>query len=513
MHINSRRRLRTPILAVALLAPLAPANAQTFGLGQPLPLSNIHDLVPLDVDFDGDLDVIGVRDGDRFVYVLENANGTLGAPVSVGQFSPYSWGACSGLGPSFSLEAGDLNGDGNRDLVVASYGYSGGCRAGLTVLLSTGPFSFEPRVWSSSDYRLNMEVLDVDGDGSLDVFGGTSSVVKIGYGDGNGNLAQEAQISVGGTATGISASDMDGDGIPDLVSCTTTDRVFWNPGDGPRSYASPVLISTAIDDPEALLIHDNDDDGLLDILVSDAAGNIHQIRNLGGGVFSTPTIIAIGVRCTSMQMLDINRDGQLQLVCVRADADQMEVIPRFGPGIFGPPSSTPLGSIRGRRTIRYFDLDGDQDRDLVYPSGWAENVEDLGSEYCPGAPNETGVPGRIELTGSRAIMDNALRVRAVDLPTFTFGLFVVSDTPGSIVPPGSLGTLCVGGAIGRLLDPNGQPFFTGVFGQMTAIVDLGNVPTSFGSTQVLAGETLHFQAWHRDASAFNFSGASEVTFF
>ncbi len=82
------------------------------------------------------------------------------------------------------------------------------------------------------------------------------------------------------------------------------------------------------------------------------------------------------------------------------------------------------------------------------------------------------------------------------------------------MPGGSQGDLCLGGAIGRF---NGATEIQlgGPCGIFDLVVDLTSVPTPFGRTSVMAGETWVFQCWYRDtnpSSTSNFSDAVNVTF-
>ena len=60
------------------------------------------------------------------------------------------------------------------------------------------------------------------------------------------------------------------------------------------------------------------------------------------------------------------------------------------------------------------------------------------------------------------------------------------------IPPGSQAALCVGGDIGRY-------WSTPLQGHAVSLpIALPSVPTTFGSTPVLPGETRNFQYWYRD---------------
>lgn len=124
----------------------------------------------------------------------------------------------------------------------------------------------------------------------------------------------------------------------------------------------------------------------------------------------------------------------------------------------------------------------------------------IGTSYCgPGVPNSTGSSGVISASGSAAVASNDLTLQASSLPNSAFGYFLTSRTQALVPQPGgSLGVLCLGGAIGRYVGP-GQVQNTGATGAIALLLDLGQMPTPTGPVAAVAGETWHFQAWHRDA--------------
>lgn len=132
--------------------------------------------------------------------------------------------------------------------------------------------------------------------------------------------------------------------------------------------------------------------------------------------------------------------------------------------------------------------------------------------YCTSAPNSTGRNGTCSVGGSDRVNDNALRVSASSLPPQSFGYFIVSlDAGFTANAGGGQGNICLGGAIGRFA-PSGLG--SGAEGVLRLDVDLGAVPAPTGSFAATAGQTLRFQAWHRDANptvTTNFTDAVAVT--
>ncbi len=82
-------------------------------------------------------------------------------------------------------------------------------------------------------------------------------------------------------------------------------------------------------------------------------------------------------------------------------------------------------------------------------------------------------------------------------------------------PAGSLGNLCLGGAIGRYVGP-GQVQNSGTARIFQLEIDLGLHPQPTGLVNVAGGETWHFQCWFRDSvggqAVSNFTDGLELGF-
>ncbi len=140
-----------------------------------------------------------------------------------------------------------------------------------------------------------------------------------------------------------------------------------------------------------------------------------------------------------------------------------------------------------------------------------------GSVACSGwALNSSGQFSSLHTIGSRIATDNRLTLVANDLPPNVPVLFLNSDTSASIVNPGgSLGRLCLGGAIGRHIGP-GEIRFASPAGSTSLELDLTAIPRGPAAQAVTTGQRLFFQAWHRDTvggvATSNLTGAVELTF-
>jgi hypothetical protein len=149
----------------------------------------------------------------------------------------------------------------------------------------------------------------------------------------------------------------------------------------------------------------------------------------------------------------------------------------------------------------------------IWNGGFCYDVN-VGSVYCSATPNSTGNPALLLVGGSDCVTADSLVLTAASLPANAFGYFLASTTQGSSNPPNSMGTLCLGGDIGR-----------GVGGAILNSGPVGIIRTSsaltlphpvLGMVQVTAGDTWNYQAWFRDSAGgvatSNFSDAASLTY-
>lgn len=134
----------------------------------------------------------------------------------------------------------------------------------------------------------------------------------------------------------------------------------------------------------------------------------------------------------------------------------------------------------------------------------------LFTNYCdPAVANSTNQPATLSAAGSPFVADNNLTITASNVPQNQFGLFIVSMTQG-FVPGigGSQGNLCLG-PLGRYGIVN-----SGLTGTFSQTIDLTAVPLN-PTVAIQPGDTLNFQAWHRDLNpgpTSNFTNGLQVIF-
>jgi len=118
---------------------------------------------------------------------------------------------------------------------------------------------------------------------------------------------------------------------------------------------------------------------------------------------------------------------------------------------------------------------------------------ELGTPFCPGRTNSTGMSARLAVTGDLSAAAENLILSVRDCPCFRPGCFLVADTRAEPHPV-QCGELCLGGSLSRL-----PPMaWSGPTGAAMNDVDF----TIFaGGAPPLAGSTWFFQFAYRDTAS------------
>jgi hypothetical protein len=292
------------------------------------------------------------------------------------------------------VAAGDIDGDGDLDLLVANYGsgtvsvrLNGGDATGS----STGIFSGSQSV-SVGTSPYSVILADVDGDSDLDLLAANqnSNTVSIRLNGGNaagtntGVFSNGQNVAVGDQPNLLVAGDIDGDGDLDLLTSNyygNTVSVRLNGGNNQGTntgvFGAPAISpEVAVGyGPTSLLLGDIDGDGDLDLAVPNQSNTV-SIRLNGGnatgtntGIFGGSQEVAVGNNPLGAALGDVDGDGDLDVVIANALASTVNVRLNGGDatgtntGAFS--SGTTIAVGYSPASVALGDIDGDGDLDLL----------------------------------------------------------------------------------------------------------------------------------------------------
>jgi len=280
----------------------------------------------------------------------------------------------------FALITGDLNADGQVDLVVGDTSAGGQQEARVFLGSPEGTFSQLPglaveptaRGFATADFnadgRADLAVL-AECDGTLNCPNGDIAVY---LGTGDGTFSAPAKYTVGVHPTAILTGDFTGDGTIDVISiekCSNANACNYGvltlmAGQGDGTFVRIPAATVGVGGyPTCALTADLNEDGRLDLAV--LASSPKQFTILlgspGGGFSYGAPVIPSGDGPLGCAAADVNADGMIDLLNSNSIYDTIFVSLGKGDGSFGYPSRLIAGDDPVAMVVADFDGDGRQD--------------------------------------------------------------------------------------------------------------------------------------------------------
>ena len=238
----------------------------------------------------------------------------------------------------YEIASGDIDGDGDIDLVMATYDYNGGVPSQDYIKCylndGSGNFPIEITVSSTIQWVDGLILADVNEDGASDIVATSANQNKLVYylsSTSMDNTYIYTEVSVDGAIGGpgqVVAGDINGDNHIDLVVPSyNNNRTQWYSGDGSGNFTAETDIeSGTTDGPYYIDVADFEGDGDLDVLVGFANSQSVEIYyNQYDGSDPNPPSTVAWIKDTQtvdssysylfvVAFADANNDGNMDVV-------------------------------------------------------------------------------------------------------------------------------------------------------------------------------------------------------
>ena len=347
------------------------------------------DVYAVDLDGDGDLDVLSASWGDdKIAWYANDGTGRFGSQQIITSLTYLAR----------SVYAADLDGDGDLDVLSAS---AGDDRIAWYANDGTGQFGSQQVITDGALRADFVCATDLDGDGDLDVLSLSKRSVfsqadKIAWyaNDGTGQFGPEQVITTFSNGAGsIHAVDLDGDADLDILSVSRGGRgspstIAWHANDGTGQFGPEQVVTTLGYEASAVCAADLDSDGDLDVLSASLDDNkIAWYANDGAGQFGSRQVITTWADgAGSLYAADLDGDGSLDVISVSARDDKLAWCANNGTGLFEA-QQVITTTAKGLSSVQIADLDGDDDLDVLSASlddnklAWYENDSSVRSYF------------------------------------------------------------------------------------------------------------------------------------
>ena len=317
---------------------------------------------PVDIDNDGDLDVLYAETGGIGIYwqendgfgnfITEHAINTDINDVRTVYYADFNndnnidvicgsqndtclvWFENINNGTSFikhiinnnatnlySLSASDINNDTYSDIVYTS-------DDSLFMYLGNGNGTFQPRqVISDSTIAYSLSLGDINNDGLIDILYSDYWNDIIGWLENSGSATfnQNHVLLSGANATCSSyIYDIDNDGLKDVIATTefSPNEIFWFKNNGGGNFSSKNFIGSNFPNIKDAFPADLDNDGDVDIFAG-GYNNIYWYENNGSQNFYPHNILTNCSYIWKVRAADFDNDGDNDILAVQSSHNKV----------------------------------------------------------------------------------------------------------------------------------------------------------------------------------------------
>jgi len=341
-----------------------------------------------DFDADGDIDVLAAAQVSDDVTWFENNNG-IGTSWTVHTVDGLVDGARA-------VQSGDIDHDGDIDIAAVAFIQNQMAWWKNNSIHHSAAFCDNTVVSPTFQGAQSVRAVDLDLDGDPDIIGAASIDNRISWWentDGDGNVWLERPVDTNvPSAWAITDADIDGDGTPDIVAASRSSHTiaWWKDLDGSGINWVRHTIDMSVTFAQAVAASDLDGDGDPDVVgASFGSGEVICWNNLGpGGTnWSKHIITSSFAGANAVVIADINHDGNKDILGSAFSAGRIAWWENVGGSTTNWIEHSVDDSFSGSQTASAMDMDHDGDLDVIGASfdldqiTWWENVDGTGTNW------------------------------------------------------------------------------------------------------------------------------------
>ena len=294
----------------------------------------------------------------------------------------------------FCIVAGDMDNDGDLDIVSASY--RDDKIAWYENDGKNNPNFLKHTITVIEEGAISVEIGDIDNDGDLDIVSASYDDNNISWYENDGNINPTFSSHVVSTnvngAVSVDLGDIDSDGDLDIVSASyLNNSIQWHENDG-KSFPNfkTIEITNNFNEVRSVNIGDYNNDGSLDIASASVKEDEIAILFNGGDADLRFTKNIVSTQADGAYYIyssDINMDGNKDLVSASIYDDKIAWYENDGE--ISPSFKTHVVSLNAdaARSVHSADLDNDGDVDIISASyyddkiAWYENDGEISPSF------------------------------------------------------------------------------------------------------------------------------------